>query len=176
MGGMGGGGGGKGGGGGGDGGASAFDMMLMQKVGQENIQAIENRYKQLGLGQPSGDPIQAAMQGKDLTYAGPSTMEQQDVKAQQDIEQAAVGAVQVSNINNPSAPGSPANLNALAAQNFAAQDAAGSFAGSQAATGGGAGTGPGLGQNMPASNEPFPGGGGGGVPGAANAPANTFRA
>jgi hypothetical protein len=101
-------------------------------------------------------------------------MEQQDVKAQQDIEQAAVGQVQVGNIANPSAPGSPANLNALAQQNFDAQNAAGSLAGSQAATGGGGGTGPGLGQGMP-SNEPFPGSGSGAVP-ANIAPASSFTA
>src|SRR3974390_2638682 len=123
MGGMGGGGGGKG-GGGGSGGASAFGMVLMQEGGQENIQRIENRYKQLGLGQQSGDPLQAAMGGQSLTYAGPSTMEQQDVKAQRDIEQAAVGQVQVGNIDKPFAPGSPANLNMLAQQNFDAQNAA----------------------------------------------------
>src|SRR5215471_4367582 len=113
---MGGGGGGKG-GGGGQGGASDFDMALINKATGQNIQALENRYKQLGLGQPSGDPLTAATGGTSLTYAGPSSMESQDVAAQQQIGQAAVGAVQAANIKNPFAPGSPANLAELASQN-----------------------------------------------------------
>jgi hypothetical protein len=142
---MGGGGGGKGGGGGGgSGGASDLDMMLINKATQENIQALQNRYKQLGLGQPSGDPLQAALGKQSLTYAGPSTMEAQDVQAQKDIGQAAIGQVQAQNINNPFAPGSPANLTFLASQNLEAATAAGKAAGLQSGGAGGPGTGPGL--------------------------------
>lgn len=129
----GGGGGGKGGGGGGSGGASDFDLaMIGQAVGQ-NIQALQNRYAQLGLGVPGGDPLTAALGGQSLTSAGPSTMEQQDVAAQQQIGQAAIGQVQQGNIANPFAPGSPANLAELASQQQQFEQASGSLAGSQAA-------------------------------------------
>jgi hypothetical protein len=147
---MGGGGGGKGGGGGGSGGASDLDMMLINKATQENIQSLQNRYKQLGLGQASGDPLTAALGKQSLTYAGPSTMEAQDVAAQQQIGQAAIGQVQAQNIGNQFAPGSPANLAFLASQNLQAATAAGKAAGTAGALGGagGPGTGPALGQNI----------------------------
>ena len=137
----GGGGGGKGGGGGGgSGGASDFDIQaLMQAVGQ-NIEALHNRYAQLGLEVPSGDPLTAALHGNSLTGSGPSTMEQQDVAAQRDIGQAAIGQVQAGNVANPFAPGSPANLAELASQQQQFASASGSLAGSQAANAGGGST------------------------------------
>lgn len=152
------GGGGKG--GGGQGGASDFDIGLIQEAVGQNIQALQNRYKQLGLGVPSGDPLQAALSGTSLTYAGPSTMEQQDVAAQQQIGQAGIGQIQANNITNPFAPGSPANLNELANQQNQFLSASGSLAGSQAAQaapGGGAGSG-GGGLSVPGGT-PLTGGG-----------------
>lgn len=141
---MGGGGGGKG--GGGSGGASDFDMAMIQEAVGQNIQALQNRYKQLGLGQPSGDPLTAALGGTSLTYAGPSTMEAQDVANQNQIGQAAIGSVQAENVNNPFAPGSPANLAELANQQAAFGQGMGSVAGAKAAANaGGGGTGPGTG-------------------------------
>lgn len=133
MGGMAGGGGKSGGGGGGQGGASDFDIGLINQAVGQNIEALQNRYRQLGLGQPSGDPLTAALGGTSLTYAGPSTMEAQDIAAQHNIGQAAIGQVQAGNILNPFAPGSPANLAELASQQQQFQQASGSLAGSQAA-------------------------------------------
>lgn len=140
--------GGGGGKGGGQGGASNFDMGLIEQAIGQNIQALQNRYKQLGLGVPSGDPLQAALSGTSLTYAGPSTMEQQDVAAQRQIGQAGIGQVQANNITNPFAPGSPGNLNELANQQNQFQNASGSLAGAQEAQNtplGGGGTAPGRG-------------------------------
>lgn len=149
---AGGGGGGKGGGGGGSAGVSDFSMaQIAQAVGQ-NIEALQNRYKQLGLGQPSGDPLTAALGHTSLTYAGPSTMEAQDIANQQNIGQAAVGSLQAANVSNPFAPGSPANLAELAAQNQQAQSSFGSIAGARdanTANAGGPGTGSGTGDNVP---------------------------
>lgn len=126
---------------GGQGGASNFDIGLIEQAVGQNIQALQNRYKQLGLGVPSGDPLQAALHGTSLTYAGPSTMEQQDIANQQQIGQAAIGQVQTNNIGNQFAPGSPANLNELANQQNQFLSASGSLAGTQAAQGGGGGGG-----------------------------------
>jgi hypothetical protein len=147
MGGMMGGGGGKS--GGGSGGASDFDLFAIQQAVGQNIDALQNRYKQLGIGEPSGDPLQAALKGTSLTYAGPSTMEQQDIAAQNQIGQAAVGSVQAANINNPFAPGSPANLATLAQQQSQLSGTLGNIAGFNA---GGGSTGTGA--------LPNPGGGG----------------
>lgn len=139
MGGIAGGGGGKG-GGGGSGGASNFDIGLLEQAVGQNIEALHNRYMQLGLGVPSGDPLQAALHGQSLTYAGPSTMEQQDISAQQQAGQAGIGQVQANNINQPSAPGSPANLNFLANQQNLLANAQGGLAGLAAANAGGGST------------------------------------
>lgn len=134
AGGLGGGGGGGKSGGGGSGGASNFDIGLIEQAIGQNIQALHNRYQQLGIGVPSGDPLTAALQGHSLTYAGPSTMEQQDVSAQRNIlGPAAIGQVQANNVRNPFAPGSPANLAELASQQQQFAQASGSLAGSQAA-------------------------------------------
>lgn len=143
---------------GGQGGASDFDLGLIQQAVGQNIQALQNRYKQLGLGVPSGDPLQAAQSGTSLTYAGPSTMEQQDISAQQQIGQAAIGQVQAGNVNNPFAPGSPANLGELAHQQFLAQNAAGGLAGSRDSGAGGGGGGGGGNLSVPGGT-PLTGGG-----------------
>jgi hypothetical protein len=143
---MGGGGGGKG-GGGGSGGVSDFDFAMIQQAVGQNIQALQNRYKQLGLGQPSGDPLTAALGGTSLTYAGPSTMETQDVAQQNQIGQAAQGLVQSQNVDNPFAPGSPANLAELASQNAQLASAAGTAASRFGGFGGNAG-GPSTGGNL----------------------------
>lgn len=148
MGGMAGGGGGKG--GGGSGGVSDFAMEMIQEAVGQNIQALQNRYKQLGLGQPSGDPLTAAMGGTSLTYAGPSTMEAQETANQNQIKEAAQGKVQAENVDNPFAPGSPANLAELASQQAQFTSASGSIAGARdAANAGGPGTGPGTGFGTP---------------------------
>jgi hypothetical protein len=123
-------GGGKGGGGGGKGGGgssglSPFDTQaIMAALG--NAQAeMHNRYQQLGLGVPSGDPAQAAASGQSLSYSGPSTMELQDTSqmpSQQgglgQIAQALLGQAQQSNLNNP----------AIQGQDTAAASAAGTLA------------------------------------------------
>lgn len=139
---AGGGGGGKGGGGGGgSGGASNFDIGLFEQAVGQNIEALHNRYMQLGLGVPSGDPLQAALHHQSLTYAGPSTMEQQDIAAQQQAGEAGIGQVQANNINNQFAPGSPANINELNNQQNLLANAQGGLAGLAAANAGGGSTG-----------------------------------
>src|SRR5215475_6649557 len=69
---LGGGGGGKGGGGGGGGGIfgglSPFDVAMAQQAGSQNAEAIHNRYQQLGIGIPGGDPMNP-------TYGGAGEME-----------------------------------------------------------------------------------------------------
>lgn len=107
--------------GGGTGGASGFDTGLFNQAVGQNIQEIQNRYQQLGLGIPSGDPAQAAQAGMSLTRAGPSTMEQQDVANQQNVLQALIGQQQAANAGNAFAPGSPANLGLAANQSAASQ-------------------------------------------------------
>jgi hypothetical protein len=159
MGGMMGGGGGKG-GGGGSGGVSDFDMAMIQQAIGQNIQALQNRYKQLGLGQPSGDPLTAALGGTSLTYAGPSTMETQDVADQNQLGQAAIGQVQAQNVSNPFAPGSPANLAELASQNAQAASAAGTAAANFGGNAGGPSTGGDTGGvNLGQTPNPLGGGG-----------------
>lgn len=77
------GGGGGGGKGGGDSGNTGADAALAQWALGQNIQAIHNRYQQLGLGVPSdtsaGAGARAAAAGTNLTYGSPSTMEGQDI-------------------------------------------------------------------------------------------------
>jgi hypothetical protein len=65
-------------------------------------------------------------------------MESEDVAAQNQIGQAAQGQIQVQNLGNQFAPGSPANLASLASQNAQLASAAGQAAGQ---FGGNAGTG-----------------------------------
>jgi hypothetical protein len=154
MGGIGGGGGKSG---GGSGGVSDFDLAMIQQAVGQNIQALQNRYHQLGLGQPSGDPLTAALGGTSLTYAGPSTMENQDVAAQNQIGQAAVGQVQAANVDNPFAPGSPANLAFQQSQLTQLASAAGQTAGQFGGNAGGPSTGD-LSGNT--GTLPNPGGGG----------------
>lgn len=64
---------------GGGGGGSPFDQAALGGAARESAAAVHNRYKQLGIGVPSGDPAQAAASGTSLDYAGPSTMEQMDL-------------------------------------------------------------------------------------------------
>jgi hypothetical protein len=93
---MGAGGGGGGGGKGGVGsGVSPEAMAMIQQAMGENIQAIHNRYQQLGLGVPAGGSAAgAASSGTSLQYGGPSTMEQQDIQGQQLEGNAAIGELQ----------------------------------------------------------------------------------
>lgn len=137
---AGGGGGGKG-GGGGSGGASNFDIGLFEQAVGQNIEAMNNRYAQLGLEAPAGDPLQAALHHQSLTGAGPSTMQQQDDAAMQMAGEAGIGQVQANNINNQFAPGSPANINLLNNQQNLLASAQGGLAGLAAANAGGGSTG-----------------------------------
>ena len=102
--------------GGGLGGASNFDLGAIANAVGLNKEAISNRYTQLGIKRPGASPTaaQAAKAGTSLTGAGPSTPEQQDLANQDLVQQALIGQVQVSNIDNPWAVGSPANLGAEA--------------------------------------------------------------
>jgi hypothetical protein len=103
-------GGGKGGVGGiGGGGLSGADVGLIQQALGQGSQAIHNRYAQLGLGVPSGDPAQAAATGQNLHYAGAGTAEQMDVQGLGQLAQAALGQLQNQNANNPAISGSTAN-------------------------------------------------------------------
>lgn len=113
---VGGSGGGKGGGGGGMGGASDFDLSAIANAVGINKEMITNRYNQLGLGVPSGDPAQAAKAGTSLTKAGPGSAENADLSNQDLVQNALIGQVQESNIGNAAAPGSPTNIGAMANQ------------------------------------------------------------
>ena len=81
------GGGGKGGGGGDQLSPTQADEFFTQVALGQNEQAIQNRYKQLGIGVPQGSSgmgptgiHQAAFQsGANLGYGSPSTMEQMDI-------------------------------------------------------------------------------------------------
>jgi hypothetical protein len=64
------------------GGLSQFDVQSIIDAMNTNMAAIHNRYSQLGLGVPSGDPKTAAATGTNLQYGGPSTMESQDLEGQ----------------------------------------------------------------------------------------------
>ena len=97
-------------------GLSGFDLNAIAQAISQNIGMIHNRYLQEGIGVPSGDPAQAAASGQNLQYAGPSTMEQQDVSGQQFAGQAALGQLQLANAQNPAIPGSFGNLTQLAQQ------------------------------------------------------------
>lgn len=55
---------------------------------------IHNRYAQLGLGIPSGDPAQAAKSGTSLSYAGPGTAEQTDIQGAANQGQALAGQLE----------------------------------------------------------------------------------
>ena len=103
-----GGGGGKGSTGGG-GGLSTADIGLIQQAFGMGSEMISNRYHQLGLGVPSGDPLQAAQSGTSLQYAGPSTMEQMDIHGLGNLAEAQLGQLQTANTNNPAIPGTAAN-------------------------------------------------------------------
>lgn len=108
------------GGGGGKGGSSSssglspIDIALLQQALGNATQAMHARYQQLGLGVPGGDPMNPH-------YAGPSTMEQQDVGAipsQQgglpQIASSLAGQTQMANLNNPALQDQSGTLGALA--------------------------------------------------------------
>jgi hypothetical protein len=119
-------GGGSGGKGGFTGGLSDADIQAIMGAMGENIQAITNRYHQLGLGVPSGSPIDAAKSGTSLQYAGPSTMEQQDIQGQNLEANAALGQLQ--NQNLPAAAQSAGNLGSTLGQIAGIAGTAGMFA------------------------------------------------
>jgi hypothetical protein len=94
---------------GGGGGLSSADIGLIEQSLGLGTEAIHNRYAQLGLGVPDGDPATAAASGQSLNYAGPSTMEMQDIGGLGNVAQAAMGSLQNTNATNPAIPGSVAN-------------------------------------------------------------------
>lgn len=105
--------GGKGSGSGG-GGLSSADFGLINSAFGMGSEEISNRYHQLGLGIPDpnvfgGNPATAAAQGGSLAYGSPSTMENMDVSGLGQVAQAALGQLQVQNVNNPAISGTPAN-------------------------------------------------------------------
>jgi hypothetical protein len=89
------------GGGGSLGTLSPFDISAISNAYGLNTEAIHNRYSQLGLGVPSGDPKAAAAGGTNLSYGGPSTMEQQDIAGAGLQANAALGQLETTNISNP---------------------------------------------------------------------------
>lgn len=90
-------------------GLSGLDFALIEQAHGLGTEAIHNRYQQLGLGVPSGDPATAAAGQQSLTSAGPSTMEQTDIHGLGNMAQAALGQIQNTNRSNPAIPGSVAN-------------------------------------------------------------------
>lgn len=108
-------------------GLSQFDLnALMQALGL-NTEAIHNRYAQLGLGIPSGDPIQAAASGQNLHYAGPSTMEQQDIQGANLAANAAAGELETKNMQANPTGSSTTGSNALGTIASLALGGAGGF-------------------------------------------------
>ena len=94
------------------GGLSPFDVNVSEQATTQNVEAMRNRYAQLGIENPGADP-------RSPTPSGPSTMEQQDVEGAN-----LAGAASLGNVENASlgpAPGSALN-NAI--QLFNAQEAA----------------------------------------------------
>jgi len=60
----------------------SIDPFTLGQLGQltgQSMDAMTARYKQLGLGVPSGSPQQAATSGTNLNRAGPGTSEQMDL-------------------------------------------------------------------------------------------------
>lgn len=99
---MAGGGGGSGGKGGDAGsGLTAFDLNAIMSTLANTQEAMSNRYAQLGLGVPGGNPLTAAQTGTSLHAVGPSTMEQQDLNALSNQGNAIAGQLQTANLNNP---------------------------------------------------------------------------
>ena len=68
-----------------------FDMLDQWLTGATGMSSAS--YQQLGLGQPSGDPAQAARSGQSLQYSGPGTAETTDQQALQQQGQAAAGTM-----------------------------------------------------------------------------------
>jgi hypothetical protein len=97
-------------------GLSDADIQAINAATGQTQQFLHNRYAQLGIGVPSGDPAQAAASGTSLAYAGPGTAEQTDILGAAQQGQAALGGQQIANAGNPAIPGSFANLQSLANQ------------------------------------------------------------
>jgi hypothetical protein len=121
----------------GGGGLSPQDFAFIQQAFGQGSEEITNRYKQLGIGQPSGDPLTAAEQGTSLQYAGPSTAETTDINSLGGLANAALGQLQNQNINNPAISGTPANVIANNQQAGQAINTAGFQAGLASGGGGG---------------------------------------
>jgi hypothetical protein len=93
---------------------SAFDLNAIFEGLGMGSQAISNRYKQLGLGNPDpntfgGDPATAAKAGGSLAFGSPGTAQQTDIGGLFDLAQGALGQLQTQNLSNPAIPGTPAN-------------------------------------------------------------------
>ncbi|HEX3520769.1 MAG TPA: hypothetical protein VHT52_01625 [Stellaceae bacterium] len=126
----------------GPGGLTGADVGLAEQALGLNEAAIHNRYQQLGLGTPSGGQTGAgaAAGGTNLTYGGPSTMEQQDIGTIPTESGGAIGqeGALLGQLFNPTnaaglGPGGPiSQLQQIAQQ----QQQAGFAAGSQGGTGG----------------------------------------
>jgi hypothetical protein len=56
-----------------------FTLGMLGQLAGQSSEAMTNRYKQLGLGVPSGSPQSAAASGTNLNRAGPGTSEQMDL-------------------------------------------------------------------------------------------------
>lgn len=108
-------------------GLTQFDTAAVSQAMGQNIRALDNRYRQLGLGVPGGDPAQAAASGTNLPWAGKSTANIQDDQGQVLQGNALLG--QIANQNLPAA----------AAANAANSSNLGSALGSLASLAGGAG-------------------------------------
>jgi hypothetical protein len=126
----------------GGGGLSGADFGLINSAFGMGADEISSRYHQLGLGIPDpntfgGNPTTAAAQHGSLTYGSPSTMESMDIGGLGDIAQAALGQLQVGNINNPAISGTPANQIFNAQQAGQAGQAANTLSNLGGGTGGG---------------------------------------
>ena len=82
------------------GGLSPFDVSTSEAATGQNVEAIQNRYAQLGIENPGGDP-------RNPTPSGPSTMEMQDVEGANLAGAASLGNIE--NISLGPAPGSALN-------------------------------------------------------------------
>jgi hypothetical protein len=99
-------------------GLSPFDVQAVDAWLGNSALAMHNRYKQLGLGVPSGSPITAAATGSNLGYAGPGSAEIADQGFLADMANAAGGRQQFANISNPALSGQDSSLASLAGSLF----------------------------------------------------------
>lgn len=86
-------------------GLSPFDTQAVSDWLNNAGAATDNRYAQLGLGVPGGNPITAAAGGQSLPNAGPSTANIQDDQGLQTWANAMLGQQQANNISNPALSG-----------------------------------------------------------------------